>query len=108
MEGNPSYNTQHRDLRILNDTVVRVKDIFGYYEGKIVLQLTENKRLKDEFLLTLKGGKPWLITSIQKTGKASSTPSDMVLIPGTDFSFNVTTGEEFMPYPDVSAILLDT
>ncbi len=28
----------------------------------------------------------------------------MVLIPGTDFSFNVTTGEEFMPYPDVSDI----
>lgn len=103
-KGNPSYNTDHRDLRIVNDTVVRVKDIFGYYEGKIVLQLTEKKRLRDEFVLTLKGGKPWLITSAEKTVKASSAPPDMVLIPGTDFSFNVTTGEEFMPYPDVSDI----
>ena len=28
--------------------------IFGYYEGKIVIQLLENKNLKDENILILK------------------------------------------------------
>ena len=38
--------------------------MFGFYEGKIVLQLLENKRLKDENVLFLKGGKPWIISEV--------------------------------------------
>ena len=60
-KGNPSYQTLYKEFRIVNDTTLRVKDIFGFYEGKIVLQLLDNKKLKDENVLTLKGGKPWII-----------------------------------------------
>jgi len=101
-KGNPSYQTLYKEFKILNDTTLRVKDIFGFYEGKIVLQLIENKKLKDENVLTLKGGKPWIISRITPTKKSSDIPTDMVLVPGTAFSFDVSTSEEFMPYPEVS------
>ncbi len=101
-KGNPSYQTGHKEFTIIKDTVINIKDIFGYYEGKIVIQLIENKRLKDENVLYLKGGDPWLISKVLRTARSSDIPSDMVLIPGSLFSFNVTTNEDFIPYPDVS------
>ncbi len=101
-KGDPSYQTSYKEFRILNDTIIRVKDIFGYYEGKIVLQLIENKRLKDENILILKGGKPWIISKLNRTVKSLNIPSDMVLVPGTFFSFNVSANDDFIPYPEVS------
>jgi formylglycine-generating enzyme required for sulfatase activity len=101
-KGNPSYQTPHKELVTMNDTTVRVKDIFGFYEGKIVLQLIENKRLKDENVLFMKGGKPWIISKVVCTERASSVPSDMVLVPGSSFSFKVSGTDEFIPYPEVS------
>ncbi|MDP4224366.1 MAG: formylglycine-generating enzyme family protein [Bacteroidota bacterium] len=101
-KGDPSYKTEHKDLRVVNDTVVRVKDLFGYYEGKIVLQLIENKRLKDEEVRVIKGGKPWLVSRVVLTPGATGIAPGMVLIPGADFSFNVTTREDFIIYPEVS------
>jgi len=101
-KGDPSYNAENKVLKVAGDTVVRVKDLFGYYEGKIVVQLIENKRLKDENIHILKGGKPWLLSKIIPTARATGIAPDMVLIPGTNFSYNVTTGEDFIQYPDVS------
>ena len=50
----------------------------------------------------LKGGKPWIITEVVRTERAASLPSDMVLVPGSDFILNVTSAaDEFIPYPDV-------
>jgi len=101
-KGNPGYQAVNKEFRILTDTVIMAKDLFGTYEGKIVIQLTENKLLKDEVILKLKGGKPWLISKSRPTKPVSVLPVDMVLVPGTTFSYNVTTSEDFMPYPDIS------
>ena len=101
-KGNPSYNTENKEFKLDCDTVVRVKDLFGYYEGKIVVQLIVKKRLKDENVHILKGGKPWLISRVAPTARATGVAPDMVLIPGTDFSFNITTEEDFIQYPEVS------
>lgn len=112
-KGNPSYQTVNKEFHLRNDTTIRIKDIFGYYEGKIVLQLIENKRLKDENILTMKGGKPWLISKTIPTIKSSAVPADMVFIPGTRLSFNVTSNDEFIPYPaipdmmDIDSFLID-
>jgi len=103
-KGDPSYKTMNKEFRITKDTVLSVKTLFGYYEGKIVIQLVDNKRLKDENVLTLKGGKPWIISKVTSTKVAVNIPPEMVLVPGALFSFNVTTGEDFMPYPDVNNI----
>jgi iron(II)-dependent oxidoreductase len=106
-KGNPSYHSLHKEFKIVNDTTIRIKDLFGYYEGKIVLQLVENKRLMDENILDIKGGKPWIISNSVPTKRSSFIPADMVLVPGTVFSFDVTTDEEFMPYPDVSGLKVE-
>jgi gamma-glutamyl hercynylcysteine S-oxide synthase len=101
-KGDPSYQTLHKDFRILSDTTIGVKNLFGFYEGKIVLQLIENKILADENVLTLRGGKPWIISRNEVTKRSLEIPPEMVLVPGTQFSFNVTANDEFIPYPDVS------
>jgi len=103
-KGNPLYNTVNKEFNLKNDTAVRVKDLFGYYEGKIVVQLLDGKLLLDEDIHMLKGGKPWLISTVAPTVKATGIAPEMVLIPGGEFSYEVTTGEEFIPYPDVSGI----
>jgi iron(II)-dependent oxidoreductase len=101
-KGNPGYKTAHKIFRILNDTIIMSKDLFGLYEGKIVLQLTENELLKDEVILQIKGGKPWLISKSKPTKRVNVIPGDMVLIPGTIFTYNVSANDDFMPYPEVS------
>jgi formylglycine-generating enzyme required for sulfatase activity len=104
-KGDPSYKTAFREFR-LSDTTIRVKDIFSFYEGKIVLQYLEEKRLKDENVLFLRGGRPWIISRVIRSERASVLPSDMVLVPGTDFSFGVTSNDDFIPYPEVSGVIM--
>ncbi len=98
-KGNPSYRTSSVEFRAPNDTVLSITDMFGYYEGKIVIQLLENKRLKDENILTMKGGAPWIASRVTETVRAVGIPSGMVLIPGAVFSYKVNAREEFIPYP---------
>lgn len=105
-KGNPSYKTEFKELRIQSDTVISIRDLFGYFEGKIVVQLVENKKLVDENVLRLKGGKPWLVSRVVTTERASNVPADMVLIPGAEFSYDLSTKEDFMPYPEVSGNLV--
>ncbi|MGE5419477.1 MAG: formylglycine-generating enzyme family protein [Chloroflexota bacterium] len=101
-KGNPSYAIQPKEMRIKNDTVLKMRELFGFYEGKIVLQLLENNILRDETILELPGGKPWLISKITSTDRAVSVPENMVIVPGAVFSYHVTANDEFMPYPDVN------
>jgi len=101
-KGNPSYKSEYKEFKIDQDTVISIKDLFGYYEGKIVVQLIDNRLLMDENVLRLKGGEPWLVSRVIPTKRSVNVPSDMILIPGAEFSFNVTSREDFMPYPAVS------
>jgi gamma-glutamyl hercynylcysteine S-oxide synthase len=109
-KGNPSYKNQPKELRLKNDTVMAVRDLFGFYEGKIVIQLLEDGILLDENVHEKSGGIPWLVSRKRITEPARELPSDMVLVPGTKFSYTVTTGEDFLPYPDVSkkTVKIDT
>jgi iron(II)-dependent oxidoreductase len=108
-KGNPSYQAPHRDLRIMNDTTLCVKDIFGYYEGKIVIQLLVDKLLKDESIVYVKGGKPWIISRVEPTERATAAPSDMVLVPGADISMQLNAPDDFIPYPEfVSSVRVDS
>ena len=101
-KGIPSYQTLHKELSFRNDTAFRIKEIFGFYEGKIVVQLIENKRLKDENVLFLRGGKPWIITEMVRTERVASVPTDMVLVPGSTIAINLTAPDDFIPYPEVN------
>jgi gamma-glutamyl hercynylcysteine S-oxide synthase len=103
-KGTPSYQAIHKEFRILNDTTIRVRDLFGYYEGKIVLQLTDGKILKDENVLEMKGGKPWLISRVVRTSDAAQAPADMALIPGKTFTYSLTANDDFIPYPQTEGV----
>jgi gamma-glutamyl hercynylcysteine S-oxide synthase len=104
-KGNPSYQTQKFELKFIDDTTFRIKNVLGYYEGKIVLQYLENNRLKDENIQYLKGGKPWLISRVTRTKTSVSVPADMVLVPKATITYSLTTGEDFMPYPAINVPL---
>ena len=101
-KGNPSYQTQHFQLKFKRDTTIRIISIIGNYEGKIVLQYLENNLLKDEDIVMLKGGLPWLISKVVPTQIAQTLPSDMVLVPKASITYNLSTGEDFIPYPDIN------
>ncbi len=103
-KGNPSYKTVSIGFNLDGDTIMRIRNIFGYYEGKIVVQLLNDKNLVDENILMFKGGKPWLISSVIPTVKATGIAPDMILVPGTEFTYQISTGEDFIPYPEVSGI----
>lgn len=109
-KGNPSTRAQKKEFRIAGDTVLSIKDIFGYYEGKLVLQLIENKLLEDESIVNIKFGKPWLISSNLPTIKATIIPSGMVLVPGSMVTLNSTVTENFIPYPELNrgAVAVDS
>jgi iron(II)-dependent oxidoreductase len=101
-KGDPSYRVKYKELNNVKDTTISIKSLFGYYEGKIVLQLVENKILKDENVIELKGGRPWLISKLTRTKSAFVIPEGMVLVPGSHFSFTVSANDDFIPYPEVN------
>ncbi|MBN2665653.1 MAG: formylglycine-generating enzyme family protein [Bacteroidales bacterium] len=103
-KGNPSNKTAFKEFRLRNDTIVSLKDNFGYYQGKIVVQLLDGKHLLDENIHYLEGGRPWLVSRVEPTVRATGVAPDMILIPGTEFSYEVGTSEDFIPYPEVNGI----
>jgi formylglycine-generating enzyme required for sulfatase activity len=80
--------------------MLSVRDLFGYYEGKIVLQLVENNRLIDENILIAKGGLPWIVSKVTKTALADVVPLNMILVAGNNITMNLSPGDDFIPYPD--------
>lgn len=103
-KGTPSYKGEYKEFKLVNDTVLRIRDLFGYYEGRIVVQLIDNKHLLDENILDFKAGTPWLVSRFTQTVRATGIAPDMVLVPGSDFSYEVSASDEFIPYPGVSNI----
>jgi len=101
-KGNPSYKSEYKEFNAVKDTVVRIRDLFGYYEGKIVIQMIDNKHLLDENILEFKAGLPWLVSKITTTVRSAGIAPDMVLVPGAVFSYEVSASDEFIPYPRIS------
>ncbi|HUX97759.1 MAG TPA: SUMF1/EgtB/PvdO family nonheme iron enzyme [Bacteroidales bacterium] len=103
-KGDPAFNGKYVELKLPVDTAVRIRDLFGYYEGKLVLQVIADKRLKDENILKVTGGKPWLISKVVPASPSETIPDEMVLVPGSTLIMNLKPGDEFIPYPDISSM----
>lgn len=101
-KGDPSYKTEKYEIKFSGDTTLRLTNLTGYYEGKIVVQYLTGKRLRDESVLYMKGGKPWIVSRITRTQAAGSTPTDMVLVPGGKITYSLTSTEDFIIYPDLN------
>lgn len=100
-KGLPSYQGVFREFvpGLLN---LKVSEVFGRYEGKLVVQLFNGKELMDERIVQMKPGVPWLISTAIKTKTSKRPPKNMVEIPEGEFSFQVSNPDQFIPYPDYS------
>ncbi len=97
-KGEPTYESEPITLAVGNQ-VVDVWKYFGRYEGKIVVQLFNDKELLDEVIVTIKPGTPRLTSTSSKTRSTATPPKGMVRIPAGQFVFKATHGDDFIPYP---------
>jgi formylglycine-generating enzyme required for sulfatase activity len=100
-KGNPASENTFSELSLPCDTSVRIKDLIGYFEGKIVLQLIDDKRLKDEVVLRIRGGGQRIISKVIPTLLSEVIPPEMVLVPGSVISLDLSGGDDFIPYPEL-------
>ena len=99
--GNPSY--EKNPYRVASGQhKLKLYNLFGRYEGKVVVQLFAGKELLDECVFTLQEGSPRLISETRKTKPYSSIPKGMVLIPSGKYLFHSTNDDNFLPYPQDS------
>ncbi len=69
----------------------------------------------DERVVSLTGGKPWLVSSTVRTDPAEGTPEGMVVVPATRIKYKLSSNDEFIPYPetgreitaDIDSFLID-
>ena len=86
--GNPSYHLKAYETEIDGNARLDITEVFPGYEGKIVIQLFTGKSLADETVVEFKGGRPWLISEVEKTEPHKGRyPRDMVLIPAAEISY---------------------
>lgn len=95
--GNPAYEKQPVLLKGGSQTV-NIRQAFGRFEGKIVVQAFQGSDLVDETFVFIKPGTPILISQTERT-KSRSALEGMTLIPGGKFTFKTTHGDDFVPYP---------
>jgi len=69
-----------------------------------VVQLLNGKNLLDENIHYLSGGRPWMVSTVERTVRASGIAPDMVLIPGTEFTYELSADEDIIPYPGLNGL----
>lgn len=107
--GNPGYDKKPVVLRSPVDTLISTDKLFGIMEGSFVIELKAGNQLLDERVMTVTGGKPWLVSETRRTKPVSAVPDGMVLVPGTTIRYTLSANDDFISYPEagrpVSAIV---
>ncbi len=85
------YNTTNLALSVINE--------FADYQGKIIIQLFDDKELIDERITHIEYKIPRLVSLNQTTEKASEAPDGMKTIPAGKFMFYAYNKDQFIPYP---------
>jgi len=98
--GNPAYDKAERVLELpLNTHNISLREHFGDYEGKFVVQLFQSEELLDQKQVFLPTGTARMISTSLATPPATSLPDGMVAIPAGTFTMKVTFGDNFIPNP---------
>ncbi|MEA1886882.1 MAG: SUMF1/EgtB/PvdO family nonheme iron enzyme [Bacteroidota bacterium] len=115
-KGMPSYRDEAVEMQVNGMRHLDITTMFPDYEGKIVVQLFNDKILVDEVVVEFKGGKPWLISEVERTEPHKGRyPRDMVLVPGSQISYKLQANDDFIPHPhtdemvmhDIDSFLID-
>lgn len=82
---------------------VSLREHFGTYDGRFVVQLFDGRELLDERVVHVEPGTPRLISRVVPTAPASEAPEGMVYVPGgalaMELKSNGHTGTGIMRYP---------
>ena len=100
-KGKPSYQGEYLDFPV-GFWELKLFEKFGRYTGDYILQLYEEDELLDQRVISFEPGKPWLISSVEKTRLTNRPPADMTEISAGEFDFSVSNEAGFIPYPDYS------
>lgn len=97
--GNPSYEKTPL-IHTNGNHEINLRQHFGRYEGKIVVQAFQGTQLVDETVVFIKPGTPLLISTASKTAAVNKLPAGMVSIPKGRITPKTTHGDDFIPYPE--------
>jgi formylglycine-generating enzyme required for sulfatase activity len=98
-KGNPAYLNEAFILPSGNHSL-SIRNLFGDYEDKIVIQLLAEDELIDECILKWPLGVPWMISTSKQTELYHDIPDGMVLVPEGKFIYQPVPPDQFIPYPD--------
>jgi formylglycine-generating enzyme required for sulfatase activity len=105
--GNPAYSATPLILEP-GDRKISLRQHFGDYEDKFVVQLFDNKQLLDENILHFVWGTPRLVSVIEQTVQVLKAPKGMIEIPAGKFNCTIRRDslaqEAFIPFPDYSQL----
>ncbi len=98
-KGNPAYEKtpvifDKKELQL------NLYELFGRFEGKIVVQLFDTDELLDEQIIYRKSGAPVLISKHIPTEKAKTVPDGMVEIPKGQIIIYPEIPSDFIHYPE--------
>jgi formylglycine-generating enzyme required for sulfatase activity len=99
--GNPAYDGKFYELPVKAQTL-SLRNLFGRYEGKFVIQLFEKEELFDERVVNIHPGTARLISGIERTARAQTAPEGMVAVPAGVVKTKLSSNDSFIRYPDFS------
>ena len=98
--GDPAYDKAEQVLELpVNGHDISLREHFGDFEGKFVVQLFQSDELLDQKQVFLPTGTARLISKSEGTAPAAELPEGMVAIPAGTFTMKVTFGDNFIPNP---------
>ncbi len=101
--GNPSYEREPVTY-IKFPVKERLFNLFGRYEGKVVIQLFAKNELADERIIMVEPGSARLISLVKLTSKAASPPEGMMEIKSGYFKMSINVEDNFVPYPPYDSV----
>ncbi|MFC2117794.1 formylglycine-generating enzyme family protein, partial [Bacteroidota bacterium] len=96
--GKPSYENSYRKFAV-EKINLNLRELFGRYEGKFVIQLFADNELIDERVVEVIASTSRLISVLKRTEPAKKPPEGMVAIPGGNIIYNPINNDAFIPYP---------
>lgn len=96
--GNPTYETSCKKYPV-KKLDLNLRELFGRYEGKFVIQLFNKDEIIDERIVEVKASTSRLVSVFKRTPRADKTPDRMVFIPKAKMKYNPSNNDAFIPYP---------
>ncbi len=83
-----------------NKLNIRLVEIFGRFEGKLIIQLFKDGELEDERVIYRKAGTPVLVSKVCRISSSKEILQNMIKIPSAEFIFYAFNKAQFIPYPE--------